>query len=161
MRPLIQFLIDLSRFWLGFRLICPGSGNDSDWRTNKTLIALEIVKIFRWLMSYTFITKKKRSIKSRSVLMLQSLTRTTLLFYLSSEFISQMGAHDIEDALIWKKKIELLIDQVQSVCNPFWGYDTIAANMKYVWRKAWISIAHFDKFFRSIKKLMILYYFCN
>jgi len=24
-----------------------------------------------------------------------------------------MGAHDIEDALAWKKKIELLIDQVQ------------------------------------------------
>ena len=58
--------------------------------------------------------------------MLQSLTRTTLLSYLSSEFVSQMGAHDIEDALIWKKKIELLIDQVQSVCNPFLGYDTIA-----------------------------------
>jgi hypothetical protein len=52
--------------------------------------------------------------------MLQSLTRTTLLSYLSGEFISQMGAHDIEDALVWKKKIELLIDQVQSVsyCNP-------------------------------------------
>jgi len=24
-----------------------------------------------------------------------------------------MGAHDIEDALAWKKKIELLIEQVQ------------------------------------------------
>ena len=87
---------------------------------------LDFFLIFRWFMSCVFITRKKRSIKSRSVLMLQSLTRTTLLFYLSSEFISQMGAHDIEDALIWKKKIELLIDQVQSVCNPFLGYDTIA-----------------------------------
>jgi len=56
--------------------------------------------------------------------MLQSLTRTTLLSYLSSEFVSQMGAHDIEDALIWKKKIELLIDQVQSVsyCNPVFTF---------------------------------------
>lgn len=27
-------------------------------------------------------------------------------------FFKQMGAHDIEEALAWKKKIELLIDQV-------------------------------------------------
>jgi hypothetical protein len=30
----------------------------------------------------------------------------------TSKLNSQMGAHDIEDALAWKKKIELLIDQV-------------------------------------------------
>jgi hypothetical protein len=45
--------------------------------------------------------------------MLQSLYRTAHIPYLSSEFNWQMGAHDIEDALVWKKKIELLIDQVQ------------------------------------------------
>jgi hypothetical protein len=31
-------------------------------------------------------------------------------------FFNQMGAHDIEDALVWKKKIELLIDQVFRRC---------------------------------------------
>jgi hypothetical protein len=45
--------------------------------------------------------------------MLQSLYRTARIPYLSREFNWQMGAHDIEDALVWKKKIELLIDQVQ------------------------------------------------
>jgi hypothetical protein len=31
---------------------------------------------------------------------------------MSLSFFNQMGAHNIEDALVWKKKIELLIDQV-------------------------------------------------
>lgn len=32
---------------------------------------------------------------------------------ITNKLNSQMGAYDIEDAMAWKKKIELIIDQVQ------------------------------------------------
>jgi hypothetical protein len=71
-----------------------------------------------------------------------------------------MGAHDIEDALAWKKKIELLIDQVhKSLFQPL--FTAMAQFLQACLEKTWISYTLFRMLFRLVNKLTIAYYFGN
>jgi hypothetical protein len=66
-------------------------------------------------MFCVFIIRKKRSIRSRFGFEPRdtAIPPDLSTFILSrGNFNPQMGAYDIEDALTWKKKIELVIDQV-------------------------------------------------
>jgi hypothetical protein len=50
-------------------------------------------------------------------------------------FFNQMGGYDIEDALAWKRKIELLIDQVLYVlCQTLLPLNEIRTSW-YGWEK--------------------------